>query len=83
MSDTLIERKRALLARMWDRFEGGNLNADECPQCGWHVSSHGLSCYGLDCPGGGWSPAAREGRLPSRLSGRDHGWRDSRNESSH
>jgi len=33
-----------------------------CPKCGWHLSSHARSQYGLDCPWG-QSPAARSGLL--------------------
>jgi len=38
-----------------------------CWLCGWSVSSHGISSYGLDCPGGrSPSPAAAAGHLPKR-----------------
>ena len=36
-----------------------------CWRCGWHVSGHGISAYGLDCPNG-VSPAAEAGHLPDR-----------------
>ena len=60
--------KRDLMAERKARIPGGDLRDYECPICGWHVSSHGLSGYGLDCPPGigERSPAAREGRLPCR-----------------
>lgn len=63
----LATRKEQLLAESRERFSGGNLLPGECPICGFDVSSHGVSSYGLDCP---WSStpskASREGRLPSR-----------------
>lgn len=36
-----------------------------CHRCGWHVSSHLVSSYGLDCPLGA-SPAAQAGHLPAK-----------------
>ena len=33
-----------------------------CDHCGWSLSSHGRSQYGLDCPWG-ISPAAKRGHL--------------------
>jgi NTP pyrophosphatase (non-canonical NTP hydrolase) len=36
-----------------------------CYLCGWNISSHAISQYGLDCPGG-TSPAAAAGHLAVR-----------------
>lgn len=57
--------KLDLMTKRQERFPGSDVHGGECPICGWDVSSHGLSQYGLDCPGGGdqGSPASREGRL--------------------
>lgn len=59
----------AVLRGNWSPVFLAELRSYECPQCGWHVSAHGLSQYGLDCPGG-QSPAASQGRLPKQLASR-------------
>lgn len=40
---------------------------DLCPRCGWALSSHGRSQYGLDC-NGSQSPAAKAGYLPMQVA---------------
>jgi hypothetical protein len=62
--EELAALKSDLLEKRWQRYEGGDMREFECPRCGWHVSSHGVSSYGFDCPWG-MSPAAREKRLPT------------------
>lgn len=63
----LRKLKEKLLAQKCALFPGGDLRPGECPTCGFDVSSHGLSSYGLDCPSSSTpSLAAREGRLPLR-----------------
>jgi hypothetical protein len=58
--------KQAILMKRREEYEPADLKDYECPTCGWHASSHGESQYGLDCPPGGRSPAAKEGRLSKR-----------------
>ena len=55
----LAEQLRKELAAEWDDPRYPNC----CPRCGWSVTSHGVSSYGLDCPWG-TSPAAQAGHLP-------------------
>lgn len=60
------QKKRDLLKAKWEHYAGGDLREYECPGCGWHISSHSISSYGLDCTSGTTSPAVRERRMPVR-----------------
>ena len=60
------EELRADRAKQWKDDRHPNC----CWICGWNVSSHGISSYGLDCPPGGpASPAAQARRLPAQILG--------------
>lgn len=56
------EQKIEILKTWRERYPDSRVKDEECPRCGVHASSHGVSSYGLDCPWG-VSPAAKEGRL--------------------
>lgn len=60
--------RKSLMEEKLKRYnDDGDLREGECPGCGWDVSSHAISQYGLDCPPGIMpSPAAKARRLPSR-----------------
>lgn len=63
----LDQRRLDLMRQRKEYYPNPALTAEECPICGWHVSSHSVGTYGLDCPWGD-SPAANKGLLMSRVS---------------
>lgn len=65
--DYRAERQKLLAEKLKYYNDDGDLRANECPGCGWDISSHSISQYGLDCPPGiTQSPASQARRLPSR-----------------
>jgi predicted RNA-binding Zn-ribbon protein involved in translation (DUF1610 family) len=64
----IMEPRQADIDRLRKLFPYSKVTRYECPQCGWHVSSHPPSSFTSgywNCPNGA-SPAFKEGRIKPR-----------------